>query len=625
MKRQIVVISDVHIGTNYPTCWYQKSVHEPYLVKVLDWIIANRAQIKEFVILGDLFDFWTYPPNMAPPTIDMILQENPHLFGADGKVSQVLTALEGNVVYLCGNHDMNVTQDDLNKIPNPRYKVKKADDVYSIQQPDLRTTFTHGHLTTMFNAPDAFNTRFGGLPLGHFVTRAVAFMVQNSLKPGQTAANLPDQGSPYGTDISSFGKTLVNPIDPSISETFLNYIIERTQTPRTTPVVLANGQSIAIREAGTYYRNLWTQWVQKYGNLYAYKAIMADYDGSYMGWFAQKRAFESNTNMVVMGHTHAPKLGLPQGSLVSYVNSGFECVSKPDFGKQAFTFAVITDASGRAVVRGKDVDRSDMPTAQLFRVVNQGGSYAIEPSSAGSDWVTSPKSLGDFSCYVEIINTTGYELKRRAYDAKYGNYVVAPPETIPAGSAKRIWLQDLLGPAGTEGKVSYTVSGGPRRVDLTFACPSTKIAILNNLNSFSGSTAFRTKSGTGDWAPPNVIVTEDNPFYHSLSKKRSKKELTKTSLRFWLNTSGMVESSRNDRPPEAGEMVRHWSPFLAKCFCSALEIVTQFARRVKESSCADAKLPRASVFARSQFVAMIDSADWHKLSRCAGEILARTA
>jgi hypothetical protein len=238
-----------------------------------------------------------------------------------------------------------------------------------------------------------------------------------------------------------------------------------------------------------------------------------------MGWFAQKRAFESNTNMVVMGHTHAPKLGLPQGSLVSYVNSGFECVSKPDFGKQAFTFAVITEAWGPVVVRGKNVVKSDIPTAELFRVVNQGGSYAIEPSSAGPDWVTSPTLAealprGDFSCYVQITNRTGYELKRRDYDAKYGNYVVAPPETIPANSAVRIWLQDLpLRPAGTEGRVSYTINGG--HVDLTFECPYIKIPKLN-LNSFSGSNAFRTKSGTGDWAQPNVIVEEGNPFYISV-------------------------------------------------------------------------------------------------------------
>ena len=54
------------------------------------------------------------------------------------------------------------------------------------------------------------------------------------------------------------------------------------------PVLLANGQSIAIGEASAYSRDLWTQWVAKYGALATYKAAWADYDGSYIGWFAQR-------------------------------------------------------------------------------------------------------------------------------------------------------------------------------------------------------------------------------------------------------------------------------------------------------------------------------------------------
>lgn len=74
---QTVVISDVHIGTNSKTCWYQQSVHEPYMLALLDYILRNANQgtnsVNRFVILGDLFDFWTYPPSMDPPTIDEIL------------------------------------------------------------------------------------------------------------------------------------------------------------------------------------------------------------------------------------------------------------------------------------------------------------------------------------------------------------------------------------------------------------------------------------------------------------------------------------------------------------------------------------------------------------------------
>jgi hypothetical protein len=266
------------------------------------------------------------------------------------------------------------------------------------------------------------------------------------------------------------------------------------------PVLLANGQSITIGEASAYYRNLWTQWADKYGAPATYKAAWADYDGSYMGWFAQQRAFETNTDLVVMGHTHAPKLGLPQGSLVSYINSGFECVSQPDFGKQAFTFAVITQS----------VDEASAPTPKLFRVVKNGGSYVIEPDTAEPDWIASPNAAGDFSCYIHVRNSSGGEAKRISYDESQGNCVVLPPESIPDGGWARFWLQDALGLHGSEGKVMYEIQGGPRsssHVILTFECPTGIFP-----NKCSGA-PFITKSGAGNWGPPNAIAKGGHPFY----------------------------------------------------------------------------------------------------------------
>lgn len=56
-KNQIVVLSDIHIGTNAPTVWYQKDFHEPYLIAALDWVISNSLSIKKLFLLGDVVDF----------------------------------------------------------------------------------------------------------------------------------------------------------------------------------------------------------------------------------------------------------------------------------------------------------------------------------------------------------------------------------------------------------------------------------------------------------------------------------------------------------------------------------------------------------------------------------------
>src|ERR1041385_167921 len=66
-RNKIVVLSDVHIGDNSPTVWYQQKYHEPYLTALFDHVVANADQISELVILGDFVDFWTYPPDRRPP------------------------------------------------------------------------------------------------------------------------------------------------------------------------------------------------------------------------------------------------------------------------------------------------------------------------------------------------------------------------------------------------------------------------------------------------------------------------------------------------------------------------------------------------------------------------------
>ncbi|HEY1411722.1 MAG TPA: hypothetical protein VGF36_06255, partial [Rhodopila sp.] len=119
MKNQIVVLSDIHIGDNTPTCWYQSDIHGPYLQAVFDWVVANAASIRELVLLGDVVDLWTYPCEVRPPTFATIASKNPDVFGPAGGLARVLDALGGGVSYVPGNHDMAVTQADVSAIRSP--------------------------------------------------------------------------------------------------------------------------------------------------------------------------------------------------------------------------------------------------------------------------------------------------------------------------------------------------------------------------------------------------------------------------------------------------------------------------------------------------------------------------
>src|SRR5690348_1718437 len=76
-RNKIVVLSDVHIGDNSPTVWYQQKYHEPYLAALLDHVVERADEIAELVILGDFVDFWTYPPDRRPPSFAEIAAANP--------------------------------------------------------------------------------------------------------------------------------------------------------------------------------------------------------------------------------------------------------------------------------------------------------------------------------------------------------------------------------------------------------------------------------------------------------------------------------------------------------------------------------------------------------------------
>jgi UDP-2,3-diacylglucosamine hydrolase len=491
-KARTVVISDVHIGTNAPTCWYQRAHHEGYLAALLDYVVhhAKTAEnrIGGLVILGDLFDFWTYPPDERPPSIDDIIAANERILGDDGKLAKAVAAVDGNVALFRGNHDIQITQAELDRIPLGGYQIPLVEDVLVDDRHGL--LLTHGHLFTMFNAPDA---RYPGeVPVGHFVTRAIMHMLQNMLaSSGKTAADFSDQGSPYGFDLPSLAPGLLGQLaGPSVTSILLDYMAARCGLSEAAPILMADGSSTTIRDVKKKYDGLWEEWVNRHGGgevgeIVAAKAVMADYVGDYMAWFAQKTAWEHSARGAVTGHTHHPKQGIANSTCL-YVNCGFECPADPDIldRTQAFTFGMI-DADG---------------TPSLWCVVKRNGTYCVGPfDGAPPDRVVYPP-FSDFSCYVTIENTTADALERVAETADEGYYVAAPPAEIPAGGTGRFWLQDFPGVHGSGGGSAYERSDTGRRLSFVYGCPT---GILPNYAS--GGSSFVASSGI----PPSATQTKN--------------------------------------------------------------------------------------------------------------------
>ena len=498
-KNKIIVLSDIHISTNEPTNWYQKNIHEPYLSAILDYVIRESNSIQELILLGDIFDSWTYPPDRQPPTFTDFLKANPNIFGVNGKLSQALTALEGKVTYVNGNHDMEITEHDLHQIQtSSNYQIKYCPDpIYYVQTAGgKKIAFTHGHIFTMFNAP-YLDTEISPLPLGYFITRSVAYMLNKRLQAGQTVADLQGQGAPNSMNLQG----LVSSVDAAISSgsiglvnLVLDYIMEETGIPEDQPIILPNGHTTTMAQAKEVYRDLQHKWVSDWGGgtdgiLATAKSAIADLNGTYIAWFAQRSALMSDSDLIVLGHTHTPKLGITEG-FVKYANNGFECPSSPDIPSQKVTFSVV------------DTDNCQ---ASISQVIKQNTSYPISHYSVSPDSVISSTSM-DYSCYVIIDNTNGTStLNLTQSNDEDGHYVVSPPQQILPGQKIKFWLQDYAGLVGSEGSVTYSVGG--KSMTFTYACP-----FRLGVNKCSGANFYTSTDGV-NWLGLNKIKRTGYPFF----------------------------------------------------------------------------------------------------------------
>lgn len=492
-KHQIVVLSDIHIADDAPTVWYQSKVHNPYLQGICNWVVANAANISEMVLLGDVVDFWTHPSNVQPPTFAQILAAQPAIFGPTGFFGQVLDALGGAVTYVPGNHDMGVTAQDVAQIVSAGgHAMQFADSVYYPFAPDQRVALAHGNAYTMFNAPDA-NSPWAPLPVGHFVTRMVASKWAAQLQPGQTVADLRGQGAPNGLDISAIVAGAIASGSVSISQALLNSVAAQTGCPSNQSFVLPGGQIVALdAQVQPAFANLFTDWINAagggvIGTAIATKSALADAASYYMGWFAQRQAFQSGAQVIVLGHTHTPISDIDT-TLIQYANSGFECPATPDVPPQGITFVVVDTNSF---------------TTQVMLSTNGGGQ--ISPINPPTTPIVPVGS--DFSSYV-IIENNGADAMTLVGTptASSGYWVVPPPATIAPNTSVTIWLQDYPGVAGTEGSATYQ-SASRGQQTFNFECPTL------SFNSCSGGSSFRTKSAQGVWGQPGSVARTGHPFY----------------------------------------------------------------------------------------------------------------
>jgi len=334
-----IFISDIHLGDErsmeespHHYCWVKDNI------SVLEKFLKEQREapdVKEMVILGDLFDTWLIPVKFDPLTSFEKICLNP----ANQSIMANLNALiESGIklIYVPGNHDMAM---DFPGISAMKLSVQKQfpgiNCLFSDEEPlgryNIGTLLAeHGNRYCLFNGPDTWAKPNCFLPLGYFIARIIAHYALNH-----------GQELNYRHILGNFINGISGTPD-ILKNMFIAIAAEGDLKPNdsiNTKGIPGYPAMMTVDEIGEQFSNLVEDWSKEPGNIDWKTAGEGDL-GSL--WLAASRQFQGGKQIVIFGHTHKPEMHLDQG-----VDPGDEI---PPWEKPS---ATIYANSGAWVDRGK--------------------------------------------------------------------------------------------------------------------------------------------------------------------------------------------------------------------------------------------------------------------------------
>jgi UDP-2,3-diacylglucosamine pyrophosphatase LpxH len=260
--------------------------------------------VKEVVILGDLFDDWVIPTDITPLTNFSNICSNKR----NEKVIENLKALAADpnvkLAYVPGNHDMSMHAVDIPQMKGfmssvfPGIRVI-CDNKVPLGSYNIGTLAAeHGNRYALFNAPDVWTNPHSFLPLGYFISRMVAYKVSKKGTKEDPRKIL-----------FKFLKDFM--VHPDFIEDMFAAIADDAGLNADSDINL-NGidgypASGKVGEIGKAYRNLIRNWNNTQGKINITTAILGDLENlSPAASDAYFSHFGSKTNIVIFGHTHVP-------------------------------------------------------------------------------------------------------------------------------------------------------------------------------------------------------------------------------------------------------------------------------------------------------------------------------
>jgi UDP-2,3-diacylglucosamine pyrophosphatase LpxH len=314
LEKKRIYISDVHMGAGRKP---KKNRHSydwlgPDEAKVFaDFLkyLIDDAETGEVVLLGDTMDNWVCPVDEEPPTFDEIINA-----GQNAEIAINLKALaahkEKKLIYMPGNHDMQITRDILEKA-FPKIIFGGSATNKSVYRTS-RLRAEHGSAFAMFNAPDPINNPGNRLPLGYFISRVAA---TKQARTGSAKRH-------YWTYFDDFLE-LLGP--QKLPASAFEAIVEEAELGDDSDIKMCSGNTIKIKDVKAKYSELYEQWKIYYGKGFAFKAVMAEI--GYLEDFANMLTKKGDTNIVIFGHSHESELDKDKWFVENriYANCGAWC------------------------------------------------------------------------------------------------------------------------------------------------------------------------------------------------------------------------------------------------------------------------------------------------------------
>jgi len=199
-RNSIICISDIHMGDPRSValgyCWFSKN--SAALDSLLD-VVLTSPQVRQLVILGDLFDGWVIPYRISPfdPLAGinnsrdyfLAIANSPTNIDIINKLKAIASSGTIQLIYVPGNHDMLLTQEILQEIiPGVIWQGDSAG--LGHYSPLDEIIMEHGHRYDFFNCPQPLANPGHILPPGYFISRldAEGLMEQGSHKLKESKA-----------------------------------------------------------------------------------------------------------------------------------------------------------------------------------------------------------------------------------------------------------------------------------------------------------------------------------------------------------------------------------------------------------------------------------------------------